>query len=84
MNWLHPFPEGNGRSIQIFMTAVVRRHGRDIDWSCIEHNAELEAARLSIKRDSSGYQRLLSRALTPYTPDQEETKLPFPKRDYES
>ena len=49
MTWLHPFPEGNGRLTQLFISEVARRHGKAIDWSRIdpidERNAGIDAVR---------------------------------------
>ena len=64
LNWLHPFPEGNGRTTQIFITAVARQHEYDIDWHRITRTEELDAAKLSVQQDFSGYKGLLSRCLS--------------------
>ena len=79
LNWLHPFPEGNGRTTQIFITAVARQHGRDIDWSAITRAAELDAARASVKQDFQPYRLLLLRALHDRAPTDTPT-VHFPTR----
>ena len=68
LNWLHPYPEGNGRATQIFLTAVARRHGYDIDWSLISRAAELDAAIASVKQDFVPYRTLLTSALARHDP----------------
>jgi cell filamentation protein len=32
-NHIHPFPEGNGRSLQVFMKELAREQGMDLDYS---------------------------------------------------
>ncbi|HWV58771.1 MAG TPA: Fic family protein [Longimicrobiales bacterium] len=79
MNWLHPFPEGNGRATQIFITAVARRHGRDIDWNKVARSDELHAARASITQDFAPYRALLTVAVHPFRKREDEPPL-FPDR----
>ena len=33
LNMLHPFREGNGRTLRLFVTLLVRNTGRDIDFN---------------------------------------------------
>ena len=33
LNMLHPFREGNGRTLRLFVTLLVRNAGRDIDFT---------------------------------------------------
>jgi cell filamentation protein len=80
MNWLHPFPEGNGRATQIFMTAVAHRYGQEIDWRRITRNAELTAAKRSVKYDFGGYHVILIDSLRPIQTGERTTLLPFPGR----
>ncbi|MGE0289997.1 MAG: Fic/DOC family protein [Hyphomicrobiaceae bacterium] len=63
LNWLHPYPEGNGRATQIFVSAVALRYGYEIDWGMIARSDELEAARESVTNRFGRYQRLLWQAL---------------------
>lgn len=65
LNFLHPFREGNGRTTQIFLTALARRHGRSIDWSKVDYQAEIEAAKMSIEADYTGYERILKDVVGP-------------------
>ena len=63
LNAFHPFREGNGRATQIFVQALARRHGRDIDWSKVSREEEIAAAKASFRQDYGLYQELLERAL---------------------
>lgn len=36
LNMLHPFREGNGRTLRLFITLLVRNAGRDIDFSACD------------------------------------------------
>ena len=57
MNMLHPFREGNGRTLRLFMTLLVRNTSRDIDFSLCETDmltiAAMKAAQgdISVLRD---------------------------------
>jgi len=70
LNWLHPFPEGNGRSSQLFLTIVARRHGHDIDWSRVDPDHERAAAIAAIQTNFSPYEVLLIGPLTALDPAQ--------------
>lgn len=37
LNAIHPFREGNGRSLKTLCTAIARQAGRSLDWSLIAH-----------------------------------------------
>lgn len=46
MNYVHPFPEGNGRSTQTLLSQLAREAGYDIDYSRLDkHDWNLAAAR---------------------------------------
>ena len=64
MNVAHPFMEGNGRSIRIWLDMMLKsRHKCCIDWSKIGKNDYLEAMTLSVA-DSTRIKQLLHGALT--------------------
>lgn len=63
LNRNHPFPEGNGRAIQIFLMATARRHSRDINWQLVDRWEEIDAAKASIQQNFRPYERLLIRAM---------------------
>lgn len=63
LNALHSFREGNGRTTQIFVTALAHRYGRDIDWRKVAREDELTAAAAAMKLDYSGYSKLLTGAV---------------------
>jgi len=48
-NTLHPFPEGNGRSLQVFMRDLARTQGLVIDYSKVEKDEWNRASALSGK-----------------------------------
>lgn len=71
MNVVHPFMEGNGRSIRIWLDLMLRRSlKRSVDWSRIEKNEYLTAMRESVL-DSSHIKNLLKDALTEKINDRE-------------
>jgi cell filamentation protein len=53
LNVLHPFREGNGRSIREFIRCLGLRAGWGIDWSLVEHRRILEASIRSVVDHSS-------------------------------
>ena len=64
MNVAHPFMEGNGRSIRIWLDMMLKsRHKCCIDWSKIGKKDYLEAMTLSVA-DSTRIKQLLHGALT--------------------
>ena len=44
MNMLHPFREGNGRTLRLFITLLVRNTGRDIDFTRCDTDVLIIAA----------------------------------------
>lgn len=38
LNMLHPFREGNGRTLRLFVTLLVRNTDRDINFNCIDND----------------------------------------------
>lgn len=63
LNALHPFREGNGRTTQVFVTALAHRYDRDIDWRKISRTDELAAAEAAMRFDYGGYTKLLTGAM---------------------
>lgn len=41
LNMIHPFREGNGRTIREFIRCIALESGFDIDWSLIDSHQEL-------------------------------------------
>jgi cell filamentation protein len=63
LNFLHPFREGNGRSTQLLVTALARRHGHSIDWRSVAYEAEITAAKAAERKDYNPYTVILDSAL---------------------
>ncbi|WP_198298395.1 Fic/DOC family protein [Bordetella genomosp. 8] len=59
LNVLHPFREGNGRSIREFIGQLARGAGYDIDWRAIERDEMTQAAIEAYHGDSSRMARLI-------------------------
>lgn len=64
MNVAHPFCEGNGRSMRLWLDDILRRElGKVIDWSVVDKNKYLQAMERS-PIDDSEIKKLLAAALT--------------------
>lgn len=48
LNIIHPFREGNGRSIREFIRLMAKRMGYDLDWGNVDREELLEASILSV------------------------------------
>ncbi len=48
LNVIHPFREGNGRSIREFIRLMAKRMGYDLNWGNVEKEELLEASILSV------------------------------------
>lgn len=71
MNVAHPFREGNGRSMRLWLDDILRRELRQVvDWSRVDKTAYLRAMELS-PLDDSAIKRLLAAALTDKVTDRE-------------
>jgi cell filamentation protein len=71
MNIAHPFMEGNGRTMRIWLDLMFKKnHSRCVDWSKINKNDYLEALRLSVV-DNSLLKRFITGALTDKIHDRE-------------
>ena len=71
MNVVHPFREGNGRSMRLWLDDILRRElGKVIDWSRVDKNNYLQAMERSPINDSE-IKKLLCSALTDKVDDRE-------------
>ena len=71
MNVAHPFREGNGRSMRLWLDDIFKRElSRVIDWSKIDKNNYLQAMERSPINDSE-IKKLLAAALTDKIDDRE-------------
>lgn len=71
MNVAHPFREGNGRTMRIWLDLILKKRlGKCVDWSCIDKYAYLAAMEKSVA-DSSVIKKLLKEALTDKVDDRE-------------
>lgn len=69
MNVVHPFREGNGRSLRLWLDGILRKElGQVIDWRRVEKAAYLKAMEASPVRDAE-IKALLKKALTDRTDD---------------
>ena len=48
LNIIHPFREGNGRSIREFIRLMAKRMGYDLNWGNVDKEQLLEASILSV------------------------------------
>ena len=48
LNIVHPFREGNGRSIREFIRLMAKRMGYDLNWGNVDKEELLEASILSV------------------------------------
>ena len=71
MNVAHPFREGNGRTMRIWLDLILKKRlGMCVDWSRIDKYAYLAAMERSVA-DSTEIKRLLKDALTDKVNDRE-------------
>lgn len=71
MNVAHPFREGNGRSMRLWLDGILKSElGRVIDWSVVDKNKYLQAMERS-PIDDSEIKKLLAAALTDKIDDRE-------------
>ena len=71
MNVAHPFREGNGRSMRLWLDDILKSElGKVIDWSRVDKNKYLQAMERS-PIDDSEIKRLLAAALTDKINDRE-------------
>ncbi|MEC3882939.1 cell filamentation protein Fic [Halobacillus litoralis] len=65
INVLHPFREGNGRSLREFIRCVALEAGYRLDWSVVPPEAIFKASVQSVK-DVSALAQVISQSLTNY------------------
>jgi len=71
MNIAHPFREGNGRSMRLWLDDILKSElGRVIDWSAIDKNKYLQAMERN-PIDDSEIKKILAAALTEKIDDRE-------------
>lgn len=51
LNALHPFREGNGRTIRLFLMLLAKNSGFLLDFNLVSHDEILEADRLAFSGD---------------------------------
>ena len=51
LNIIHPFREGNGRSIRELIRCMALHYGFSLDWSCVDRDTMLDAAIRSVVDD---------------------------------
>lgn len=51
LNALHPFREGNGRTIRLFLTLLARRHHFDLDFDAVDSEQMMQADILAFQGD---------------------------------
>ena len=64
MNMLHPFREGNGRTLRLFITLLVRNTGRDIDFAKCGSDIMMIAAVKAAEGDISVLRTVFSDIIT--------------------
>jgi len=52
LNIIHPFREGNGRTIREFIRILAKKYGYETNWQNLEKNELLDAMILSVKDDN--------------------------------
>ncbi|WP_273756640.1 Fic family protein [Bartonella sp. MM73XJBT] len=65
LNVLHPFREGNGRTLREFMGQLAREAGYYIDWSSLEQQEMIHASVAAYHGNSEYLSALIRRNLTP-------------------
>lgn len=66
LNALHPFREGNGRSIREFARQLLQNAGYQLEWGKVREPAEIINAFVdSFNKDNARLERLLSEIITP-------------------
>ncbi|TFL14025.1 hypothetical protein CSC67_07585 [Pusillimonas caeni] len=66
LNVLHPFREGNGRSLREFINQLSHQAGYHISWQGIDKEANIQASIAAFQGDSSQLARLISANLVDY------------------
>lgn len=50
INYIHPFREGNGRAIRVFMRLLYNKNGYEVQWDAVSSEVMLQAMELSVYR----------------------------------
>ena len=66
LNYIHPFPEGNGRSTREFMRQLYALNGYTVDWAAVSTDELLEAMEASVY-DTAQLKAILRLCLTENT-----------------
>lgn len=68
LNSIHPFREGNGRTMRTFLTLYARSRGYDLDYGLYPKSAQIEADRqaLSENSDSTSLALMYAAIASPY------------------
>ncbi len=61
LNFIHPFPEGNGRSQRVFFSAIAKNAEYNFDWSKADNNEVVIAATHSQSVDNSKLEVLFNK-----------------------
>lgn len=64
LNALHPFREGNGRTIRLFLDLLAVQSGyKPIDWKKVSHKMYIEACRFGMSKEHSALKKIISKGL---------------------
>ena len=64
LNMLHPFREGNGRTLRLFMTLLIRSTGRDINFSLCDSDMLTISTIRASQGDTSALRAVLGEIIT--------------------
>lgn len=73
LNFIHPFPEGNGRTQRAFFDHIAERAGYDFAWNELQENELLNAAIHSYAIDNSKLEQCFDKIVTPIGRDVRES-----------
>ena len=63
LNAIHPFRDGNGRTLREFVRQLTARNGYEIDWTHVSRGEMIDASRESFRKGNSGLELVLRFAL---------------------
>jgi len=66
LNSIHPFRDGNCRTIRLFLTILARNAGYELEYSLFDKEKQIEAGRASMKGDSRFLTMMYSQITVPY------------------
>ncbi|MEQ8694300.1 MAG: Fic family protein [Gammaproteobacteria bacterium] len=64
LNYIHPFPEGNGRVQRVFLDQLARQSGYELDQAALERETWLAASRESYTQEQFGEHRRMTALIT--------------------